>query len=108
MASPDVQNPLIPYFVGVDCGTSSIRAALVSSNGIIVKTDVEPIKIWNPKEDFYEQSSEEIWRACCKVIKVNMKLNCAVGFIGCSLMSLQLISFQQYLTALHCIFISQF
>ncbi|PIK44640.1 hypothetical protein BSL78_18499 [Apostichopus japonicus] len=69
MAQPRVKTPLIPYFVGVDCGTGSVRAALVSSNGIVVNTDVEPITVWNPKEDYYEQSSEEIWKACCKVIK---------------------------------------
>ncbi|PIK39032.1 putative FGGY carbohydrate kinase domain-containing protein isoform X3 [Apostichopus japonicus] len=69
MAQPRVKTPLIPYFIGVDCGTGSVRAALVSSNGIVVNTDVEPITVWNPKEDYYEQSSEEIWKACCKVIK---------------------------------------
>ena len=61
-------NPV--YFVGVDVGTSSVRAALVRGNGQVIRVAVEPIKIWNPCESFYEQSSDDIWRACCKTVKV--------------------------------------
>ncbi|XP_054764123.2 FGGY carbohydrate kinase domain-containing protein-like [Lytechinus pictus] len=57
------------YFVGVDVGTSSVRATLVSENGRVVNVAVEPISIWNPCESFYEQSSDGIWRACCKTVK---------------------------------------
>ncbi|XP_030851970.1 FGGY carbohydrate kinase domain-containing protein isoform X1 [Strongylocentrotus purpuratus] len=62
-----VGNPV--YFVGVDVGTSSVRAALVSGTGQVIRVAVEPIKIWNPCESFYEQSSDDIWRACCKTVK---------------------------------------
>lgn len=57
------------YFVGVDVGTGSARAALVSSNGKILKTFVRSIQTWNPKPGFYEQSSDEIWSACIHCIK---------------------------------------
>lgn len=58
------------YFIGVDVGTGSVRAALVNNNGKIIKTSTCPIQTWSPKPDFYEQSSNDIWASCCKVIKV--------------------------------------
>lgn len=58
------------YFVGVDVGTGSARAALVTQDGRIVKTAVESIQTWNPQQDFYEQSSDNIWSACVTCIKV--------------------------------------
>ncbi|RZC42847.1 FGGY carbohydrate kinase domain-containing protein, partial [Asbolus verrucosus] len=59
----------VAYFVGVDVGTGGARAALVTDNGKIVKTAVENIQTWNPQQDFYEQSSDNIWNACVKCIK---------------------------------------
>jgi len=58
-----------PYYVGVDVGTSSVRAALVDSAGKVISTSTHPIKIYEPQPDFYEQSSENIWMACCKTIR---------------------------------------
>lgn len=58
------------YFIGVDVGTGSVRSALVNQKGKIIKTFTKEIKIWNPQPDFYEQSSEDIWQACCHTIKV--------------------------------------
>lgn len=57
-------------FIGVDVGTSSVRSALVTDKGKILKTAVENIQIWNPRPDFYEQSSADIWRACIRCIQV--------------------------------------
>lgn len=58
------------YFVGVDVGTGSVRAALVTEKGKIVKNHVEPTKTWNIQPDFYEQSTEDIWNAIIKCVKV--------------------------------------
>lgn len=58
------------YFIGVDVGTGSARAGLVFENGKVVKVAERQIKIWNPQNDFYEQSSEDIWNACLYCIKV--------------------------------------
>lgn len=58
------------YFIGVDVGTGSCRAALVSSQGRILKTFVREIKIWNPSPDHYEQSSDDIWSAVCDCVQV--------------------------------------
>ncbi|KAK9877012.1 hypothetical protein WA026_016039 [Henosepilachna vigintioctopunctata] len=57
------------YFIGVDVGTGSVRAGLVSSDGKVIRISVRNILTWNPKPGFYEQSSEDIWAACVKCIK---------------------------------------
>ncbi|XP_026807335.1 FGGY carbohydrate kinase domain-containing protein [Rhopalosiphum maidis] len=57
------------YFIGVDVGTGSVRAALVDNAGRILKKSTNSIQTWNPEENFYQQSSEDIWRSCCKVVR---------------------------------------
>ncbi|XP_017475035.1 PREDICTED: FGGY carbohydrate kinase domain-containing protein [Rhagoletis zephyria] len=57
------------YFVGVDVGTGSARAALVDVKGTVLKQCVKAIKTWNPESDHYEQSSEDIWRSVCHCVK---------------------------------------
>ncbi|XP_062129514.1 FGGY carbohydrate kinase domain-containing protein [Drosophila sulfurigaster albostrigata] len=57
------------YFVGVDVGTGSARAALVAADGRVQEQAVEAIKTWTPEPHYYEQSSEDIWQAICKVVK---------------------------------------
>lgn len=59
------------YYVGVDVGTGSVRAALVSSTGKILKVDVRPTETYHPAKDFYEQSSDNIWASVCLVVKVH-------------------------------------
>ena len=66
MADADVG----PYFIGVDVGTSSVRAALVTSAGHLVCSASSAITIWEPEPNFYEQSSADIWQACCTVVRV--------------------------------------
>lgn len=58
------------YYIGVDVGTGSVRAALVSSDGKIVSSATRPLQIWRPLPDYYEQSSEDIWKNVCTVVKV--------------------------------------
>ena len=61
------------YFLGVDVGTASVRAALVSSSGECVHlpdVSVQPVTIWNEEQNHYEQSSRDIWQACCSAVKV--------------------------------------
>ncbi|KAJ0059143.1 hypothetical protein NL108_008574 [Boleophthalmus pectinirostris] len=57
------------FYVGVDVGTSSVRAALVTREGFLKSTAEEPISIWEPQSDHYVQSSTEIWEKCCIVIQ---------------------------------------
>ena len=64
---------MMSYFIGVDVGSGSVRAALVDSTGKIIQTAVHPIKTFNPQEKFYEQSSNNIWIGVCHVVKVRIK-----------------------------------
>ncbi|XP_063378355.1 FGGY carbohydrate kinase domain-containing protein [Cydia fagiglandana] len=57
------------YFIGVDVGSGSVRAALVDQKGHVCSTSVKEIQTWKPKVDFYEQSSNDIWHCCEYVIK---------------------------------------
>lgn len=57
------------YYVGVDVGTASVRAALVTRCGLLRSTAQEPISIWEPHTDHYVQSSTDIWEKCCIVVK---------------------------------------
>ena len=50
-------------FLGVDVGTASVRAGLFDGEGKMHGLGVEPIRVRKPREDFVEQSSEDIWRA---------------------------------------------
>ncbi|GIY96292.1 FGGY carbohydrate kinase domain-containing protein [Caerostris extrusa] len=81
-------------FIGVDVGTQSVRAALLTSQGEILKVTSEPIKTWNPFPDMYEQSSENIWELCVKCIKeitegIDPELVLGIGFDAtCSLVML--------------------
>ncbi|XP_070701183.1 FGGY carbohydrate kinase domain-containing protein [Pempheris klunzingeri] len=57
------------YYVGVDVGTASVRAALVTRGGLLRSTAEEPISIWEPQSDHYVQSSAEIWDRCCTAVR---------------------------------------
>ncbi|CAG9858955.1 unnamed protein product [Phyllotreta striolata] len=54
---------------GVDVGTGSVRAALVTDSGEIKKVKVEETKTWNDQPDFYEQSFDNIWGAAINCVK---------------------------------------
>ncbi|XP_067642778.1 FGGY carbohydrate kinase domain-containing protein isoform X2 [Eurosta solidaginis] len=57
------------YFVGVDVGTGSVRAALVDRKGKVLRQCVKSIQTWNPENDYYEQSSQDIWSSVCHCVK---------------------------------------
>lgn len=77
------KHPEIMYFVGVDVGTGSVRAALVDNAGRILKKSTNPIRTWNPEPDFYQQSSDDIWRSCCKVVRVRNEKFTATKSVPC-------------------------
>lgn len=59
------------YFVGVDVGTGSARAALINSQGKVITSTVITIETWNPQPDYYEQSSDNIWKSVCQCVRVS-------------------------------------
>ncbi|XP_073645257.1 FGGY carbohydrate kinase domain-containing protein isoform X1 [Tursiops truncatus] len=66
---PGRDQELGSYYVGVDVGTGSVRAALVDQRGILLAFADQPINQWEPQFNHHEQSSEDIWVACCIVTK---------------------------------------
>ncbi len=51
-------------YLGIDVGTGSARAAVFDEAGKMHGMGAHPIKTWRPGDDFVEQSSDDIWRAC--------------------------------------------
>jgi FGGY-family pentulose kinase len=61
-----------PCFIGVDVGTGSARAGIFTAKGKMLGQANQPIKMWKPQVDFVEQSTEDIWSACCAVVRAAM------------------------------------
>lgn len=57
------------YYVGVDVGTGSARAAVFDGKGRRVGMWQQPVEIWRQGTDVVEQSSEDIWAACCTAVR---------------------------------------
>jgi len=57
------------YFLGVDVGTGSARAGVFDASGVMLGNHSEGLATFRPAEDFVEQSSEDIWRACGVAIR---------------------------------------
>jgi len=51
------------YYIGVDVGTGSARAALVTKLGKVVASSTQPTKTWRDPHDhrIFEQSTTDIW-----------------------------------------------
>ncbi|XP_010888544.2 FGGY carbohydrate kinase domain-containing protein isoform X1 [Esox lucius] len=64
-----VSGPVVWYYVGVDVGTASVRAALVTREGQVKTTAEESVSIWEPQSDHYVQSSADIWSKCCRAVR---------------------------------------
>ena len=54
---------------GIDVGTGSARAGVFDHEGHLLGTATHPIQMWRPQSDFVEQSSDDIWRACCAAVR---------------------------------------
>ncbi|MGQ6359405.1 FGGY-family carbohydrate kinase [Serratia sp. IR-2025] len=57
------------YFIGVDVGTGSARAGVFDLNGRMVGQASRAIDLYQPKADFVEQSSDNIWQAVCNAVR---------------------------------------
>ena len=60
-------------FLGIDVGTSSARAGLFDAAGRRHGMGVAAFETWKPAEDFVEQSSDDIWRACGAAVRLALK-----------------------------------
>ena len=61
----------IRYYIGIDVGTGSVRAALVNQSGSLMASSVLPTKTWRDENDhrIFEQSTKDIWSAITSTIK---------------------------------------
>ncbi|BFZ64359.1 hypothetical protein YB2330_005502 [Saitoella coloradoensis] len=69
---PDLPTIAKRYFIGIDVGTSSARACIVDEAGELISEKSAPIKTWHSRRDnvdYYEQSTENIWQACCANVR---------------------------------------
>lgn len=57
------------FVVGVDVGTGSARAGLFDLRGHRRATASKPIQMWQPKPEWAEQSSGDIWDAVGSVVR---------------------------------------
>ncbi|KAF7732112.1 hypothetical protein EC973_006367 [Apophysomyces ossiformis] len=57
------------YYLGIDVGTGSARAAVIDAQGTLVGLAVQPIRTANPLTDFYEQSTTDIWQSICHCVR---------------------------------------
>lgn len=60
-------------YLGVDVGTGSARAGIFDGQGRMVALASRIIRMWKPAPDHVEQSSEDIWRACCFATREALK-----------------------------------
>ncbi|KAF9922311.1 hypothetical protein FBU30_007598 [Linnemannia zychae] len=56
-------------FLGVDVGSGSSRAALITDNGKLLAIHSTSFSTTRPAPDYFEQSSEEIWKSICASVK---------------------------------------
>ena len=59
------------YYIGVDVGTGSVRAALVGTSAQVLAQATVPIKTWRFASDsrLYEQSGQQIWDAIAHCVR---------------------------------------
>ena len=57
------------YFIGIDVGTAGARAGIFDAKGRMLAHASRDIQLWYPETDFVEQSSDNIWEACCASVR---------------------------------------
>ena len=76
------------YFIGIDSGTSGIKAVLFDLKGNELGQKSFPLKGIFPREDMYEEDMLEIWDKAVKCVKALSR-----GFVGPFFSSKPLFSF---------------
>lgn len=66
MASPEPR-----YYLGVDVGTGSARAALVNADGTVVASASQDTKTWRDPTDhrIFEQSTTDVWKSISGAVR---------------------------------------
>ena len=66
------------YYIGIDVGTGSVRACIISKTGRIVASSTQATKTWRDPHDhrIFEQSTADIWSCTCLAIKDCLSRSC--------------------------------
>ncbi|MDQ2804485.1 MAG: FGGY-family carbohydrate kinase [Pseudomonadota bacterium] len=59
--------------IGVDVGTGSARAGVFDLDGRRLGYGSQAVRIWRPRPDYVEQSSEDIWHAVSAAVRLALK-----------------------------------
>jgi ribulose kinase len=59
------------YYLGIDVGTGSARAALVKPDGTVLASASHDTKTWRDPADhhIFEQSTTDIWKSICTIVR---------------------------------------
>lgn len=57
------------YFMGIDAGTSGIKAAIIDERGTIAAIGYEECDIITPRPGWVEQDPNDWWQACAKAVR---------------------------------------
>lgn len=55
-------------FLGIDIGTSAVKAVIVDERGVVASQGTAPLAVERPKPLWSEQSPDEWWRATCEAV----------------------------------------
>ena len=55
--------------IGVDVGTGSARAGVFALDGTLLGSASHPIALWQPRPDYAQQSSADIWSAVAAAVR---------------------------------------
>lgn len=75
-----------PLFLGLDVGTSAVKAILVSAAGTVEATASAPLSLATPLPGWAEQVPEQWWSASCDAIRgvLGQRPTARVGSVGIS------------------------
>ena len=73
-------------FLGIDVGTSGVKAVLVAPNGDVTASATTPLSMATPRPGWAEQNPDDWWRASCDSIRAVLghQLSTRVAAIGIS------------------------
>ncbi len=59
------------YYLGIDVGTGSARAALVKTDGTVLASASQDTKTWRDPVDhhIFEQSTTDVWKSICTAVR---------------------------------------
>ncbi|MCS7190651.1 MAG: FGGY family carbohydrate kinase, partial [Fimbriimonadales bacterium] len=57
------------YLLGIDIGTSGVKALLIDTSGAVVASASESYPLYTPQPLWAEQDPNDWWQATCKVIR---------------------------------------